>query len=572
MSSENLKKALESIPLERFDGIVPDRRSHIEPAPASMPEYDFNTNKVARALHPAKQTMKITEIEDLPNAKRFRLSCDHPAVFAAGQYISVMLKIGSTVTTRPYAISSSPAAVKDGYYEITVKRVKNGFVSDYILDNWKVGDTVDVSAPEGQLYYEPLRDASTVVCLAGGSGITPFYSMAQALRDGVESFNMVLLYGCRSEAEIIYHKELDEIAAACPSFKVVYVLSDEASDGFEKGFITADLIKKYAPSGDYSVFVCGPAAMYSFVSGEIASLGLPIRRVRYEAAGTPLSPAGEVKEYTITIDTKNGRVKIPAKSNETILTAIERAGIVVHSRCRSGECGWCRTRLKSGDVYAPEAAEKRRAADIKDGYIHPCCTFPRGDLRILVDVDLGEVKREVKDMKKKERTMGLIMAIIMSLAMGVLVAFLIPKFNPQAAESQPVAIRYISNILMSVITGVIVSFVVPLGKMGRALANKAGANPPSMKFTLLNCIPLAAGNTIIVSLVCSLVGVIMGRSHMPAEMAASIPFVPMWLKSWGQLLLPTLLASYVLAVVVSPFVSQAVGMGGPPTGGDVPRE
>ena len=60
---------------------------------------------------------------------------------------------------------------------------------------------------------------------------------------------------------------------------------------------------------------------------------------------------------------------------------------------------------------------------------------------------------------------------------------------------------------------------------------------------------------------------------MPPEALANVPpFVPMWLVSWAQLLGPTLIVSYILAVLLSPFVSQAVGLGGPPTGGDVPRE
>jgi nucleoside recognition membrane protein YjiH len=78
---------------------------------------------------------------------------------------------------------------------------------------------------------------------------------------------------------------------------------------------------------------------------------------------------------------------------------------------------------------------------------------------------------------------------------------------------------------------------------------------------LINSIPLSVGNTIIVSLVCSIVGVLMARSHAPAEALAQMPPFPvMWLGSWAKLLLPTLIVSYILAVVLSPIVSQAIGM------------
>ena len=72
------------------------------------------------------------------------------------------------------------------------------------------------SDPQGFFYYEDLRDAKHVVGLAGGSGITPFLSMAYALRDGAEDFELTLLYGSRDEESILFKKELDEVAAACP--------------------------------------------------------------------------------------------------------------------------------------------------------------------------------------------------------------------------------------------------------------------------------------------------------------------------------------------------------------------
>ena len=114
------------------------------------------------------------------------------------------------------------------------------------------------------------------MALAGGSGITPFLSMARAIRDGVEDFNLTILFGSRTEESILFREELDEICAACDKVKVVHVLSDEEKAGFEHGFITADIIQKYAVA-PYSVFICGPEAMYRFLSGEVAKLALPRR-------------------------------------------------------------------------------------------------------------------------------------------------------------------------------------------------------------------------------------------------------------------------------------------------------
>ena len=570
------KDYLEGISADRFNEIIPKRRKVIEAASSEFPKYEFNANVLAKNLHPSVQHVKVTSVEELNGARCYTLEPDKDkgtsklAYFRAGQYISLRLNIGSSSLTRAYSLCSSPKEALSGRYRILVKNMPNGFASEYINKEFKVGTSVDISEPSGFFSYEPLRDAHTVIGIAGGSGIAPFMSFANAIVDGTEDFSLTLLYGSRTESDIIFKSELDDLQERSNGkLRVIHVLSDEDKPGYEQGFITSELISSYAPT-DYSVFVCGSQGMYDYIEKETSKLGLPQRRVRFDAYGeyrltardNEFTEQKSDKKFELTVIMNDEQVhKVPMDPKESILVALERAGIEAPSKCRSGECGFCRSRLVEGDVYTPAKVERRRQYDIVKGYIHPCCTFPRSDCKILINYEEPKIERKVKDMKKKERTMGLIMAIIISLAMGILVAALIPMISPQAAESQPVAIRYISNILMSVITGIIVAFVVPLGKLGRSLAAKAGANPPSFKFTLLNAIPLSAGNTIIVSLICSFFGVLMGRSHAPAEQLAHMPpFAAMWLLSWAKLLIPTLVVSYILAVVLSPIVSQAVGM------------
>ena len=168
-------------------------------------------------------------------------------------------------------------------------------------------------------------------------------------------------------------------------------------------------------------------------------------------------------------------------------------------------------------------------------------------------------------MRKKELKMGIIMAVIISAAMGVLATFIVIRNNPQAAEVTPVPVMYISNIILSIVIGVIVALAVPLGKLGQKLAKKFDAVPPSLKFTLINAVPISIGNTLIIGFILSGLGVYNGRSHAPAEALANLPpFYIMWLGSFLQLLLPTLIVSYVISVLISPVISRAVGLGGPP--------
>lgn len=376
----------------KFKNITKVRENVIQASPTTPLPKTLTTNEKAKAHHPARQQVVIERIiQNGPDAKTIVFKtpdASRLALFRAGQYVSVSVPIGDTLTTRSYSLCSSPELAKRGEYHITVKRDDAGFVSPYIQDNWKEGQTVTISGPQGHLYYEPLRDAKKVIALAGGSGITPFMGMAYAIRDGHEDFDLTIIFGSRTADGIVYKKELDEVCAACDKVRVVHVLSDEEKEGFEHGFITAELIKKYAGEGEYSIFMCGPQAMYNFLDGEIAKLGLRRKFVRREMFGAIKDPWNQPgypqqakgKNFKLKVIRYAEEFEIPASADEPLLVALERAGISAPSRCRSGECGWCRSKLVSGKVFIPEKTDGRRAADIDFNYLHPCSSFPLSDV------------------------------------------------------------------------------------------------------------------------------------------------------------------------------------------------
>ncbi len=375
--------------------MIPERLKEVKSASknqAMNPEL-FNVNRVAAAVHPKELKLVIRKIvEHSADIKSyyFTWSEGQPlAYFRAGQYLSFPIKIGDSLVTRAYSIASSPAKALSGEYQIMVKRVPDGFVSGYILDNWKVGDKIKAYAPEGCFNYEPLRDAPSVIGVAGGSGITPFLSMARAIDDGSEDFSLTLLYGARVKDELVFKDELDAIAERNEKFKVVYVLSEGRNRGFERGFIGAEKIKKHAPEGKYSIFACGPEAMYKFLDKEVQKLKLEKKYIRFEMFGVSKSTAlcDEIVKgkFNMTVVRRGEKAEYKCNGEETILTALEKAGVAVPVRCRSGECGFCRSKLVSGNVFIPDDIDRRRYADTVFGYIHPCCTYPASDIEIKID-------------------------------------------------------------------------------------------------------------------------------------------------------------------------------------------
>ena len=227
-----------------------------------VPDSSDPIGDVAREWHPDTLNLVVTEIRsEGPSAKTVRfekVGGGKLPPFYAGQYISLAFEIDGHVLCRPYSLCSAPfEARKDpGYAEITVRRSNgDGLVSDYISDNLKVGDRLMGSMGLGQFYFEPLRDAHHILALAGGVGITPFASMAKEIANGTMDAELTILYGSVASNDIILKDEL--AALESDRVHVVNVLSgDEPSWAGERGFLSAELIKKYS-KGDTSYFICG---------------------------------------------------------------------------------------------------------------------------------------------------------------------------------------------------------------------------------------------------------------------------------------------------------------------------
>ena len=356
---------------------------------------------VAREWHPGKIELVVTDIRPASKTSktlRFeRTDGKKLPPFYAGQYMVIDFPLGESLISRPYSISSAPFEARldeHPFVEITVRRSKgDGFICDHINDNVKVGDVFLCNVGLGQFYYEPLRDAKNVVALAGGVGITPFASMAKEVAHGTLDMDLTILFGSVSSDDIALKEELEKLSS--PRLKIVHVLSgDEPDWQGERGFLSAELIQKYS-APDTTYFICGPQVMYRFLHGELDKMGTPKRRIRFEVFGQakditvydgyPKEAADQM--FQLTVRRGIHEDVIPAKATESIVVALERAGIRIETGCRSGECGFCRTKLLSGSVFVCPENDGRRAADKDFGYIHACAAYPTSDCSVKIPIE-----------------------------------------------------------------------------------------------------------------------------------------------------------------------------------------
>jgi ferredoxin-NADP reductase/ferredoxin len=343
-------------------------------------------------LHPKRLNMTVSEvIEETLSTKTFRLvNSEGPLPpFQAGQYVSLSIEVDSIKTSRAYSIASAPS--ETGYFDLTVRRMEKGLVSNHLLDHVSVGDSLIISGPQGTFHHNPIIHDDTLVLLGGGCGITPLMSMVRdTIQSGLQR-TLYLIYGNRSGDDMIYHEELLQMAEKHANFNYIPVL-EQPDAGYQGkiGYITGELIKETV--GDVegkSFFICGPQAMYNFCLPELQKLGVPKRKIRKEMFGTPIDiweypgwPEAVKPDQVCTIKV-NGENKLETVASESILVTLEKNGLVIPTICRSGECSLCRIKILSGKVYQPQGTPVRKS-DRQFGYVHSCVSYPLEDLDILL--------------------------------------------------------------------------------------------------------------------------------------------------------------------------------------------
>lgn len=373
--------SLDSVDVNRYKEIEKARQKYISSGNGKLTPIAYNTNEMAMTMHPKKQIVRVKDIiEEGRGIKTFvfipSVEGSKLAPFRAGQLINVTCKIGESVATRPYSLSSSPKMAREGQYRITVK--ENGFVSSYLVNQLRVGQSLEISEPYGTFTYQPLRDQKRIIGIAGGIGVTSLYCLAQAILDGDEDVEMTLYYGAKTESDLLFKEKLDDIVCKTNKVKVIYVLSEEQNEKYQHGFISLNLIKQELYDA-VSFFITGSNEMVMYLNEEFKSLKLPRKYYRYQIIKKE-NKAESFTMYQLTVVTKDETVVIPCQSNETLLTALEKAGIKAPSKCYVGTCGFCRSRLLLGKVKMKE--DHRKSAEQAYHFIHPCCSYPESNCKI----------------------------------------------------------------------------------------------------------------------------------------------------------------------------------------------
>lgn len=358
-------------------------------------------NKEKKTLKSAYFTLRIRDIiRETDDA--ITIVFDNPnqtISYKAGQFITLILNVHGEKVRRSYSLCSSPYV--DDFLAVTVKKVDGGSVSHFINEELKPGDTVEVMEPMGNFTTEfNSGNERTFVIFAGGSGITPLMSIIKSALDQEPHSRIILVYQNRTEASIIFNKEINQLKFAYPDrFAVEHVLSNPDMNwsgmfGRLSEQHVDQIFKTHVKELNKAhVFLCGPRGMMQTVESGLDKLGIGMER-RYKESftsssekSTSVSKEEQVTEFTessVTILLDDEEYNISVKPKDFILETALDAGIDMPFSCQSGLCTACRGKLVSGEV-SMEEPDGLSDSELDEGYILCCVSHPASpDIKIIV--------------------------------------------------------------------------------------------------------------------------------------------------------------------------------------------
>ena len=321
-------------------------------------------------------------------------------IFKAGQHLTLRATIHGEEVRRNYSLCTAPA---DGDWMVTVKRIGGGLFSNWVGNQLRPGDTLDVMPPHGSFTTEfSASKTRHLVGIAGGSGITPVISLIKTLlRDEPES-RFTLLYGNRDSSSVIFLETLAGLKDKhLGRFEIYHFLDQEEQDiELFNGMLSRErldeaitaLVPDAAEVDGW--FICGPGPMMDAAEGALLDRNIPKERIHIERF-TADRPAGAVAKEMAQLQTQaagvtvavtlDGRTRKVPFTAGNILDSARASGLPAPFACKAGVCATCRAKVTKGKV---EMAVHYGLTDeeVADGYVLTCQSVPVGD-GVAVDYD-----------------------------------------------------------------------------------------------------------------------------------------------------------------------------------------
>ena len=301
--------------------------------------------------------------------------------FTAGQYVTLQTAINGEVIRRAYSICATP---ESGEIRVAIKKVAEGVFSTYATTELKVGDAIEITAPEGRFLLSP--DANkNYIGFAAGSGITPILSMLKSVLQTETNATFTLVYGNKSAADTIFYTELNQLKETYPGrFKLHYIFSREnvknSLRGRIDGNVTNYFVKNmYKETSFDAAYLCGPEEMIKDVSNTLEKNNIAKENIHFElfVVATDEEKVAQVKEgFTeITVLLDDEVTTFTMSQTDDILAANLRNNIDAPYSCQGGVCSSCLARVTEGKAVMVKNSILTDS-ELEEGLILTCQAHP----------------------------------------------------------------------------------------------------------------------------------------------------------------------------------------------------
>ena len=348
----------------------------------------FHPLKVCNVRPETDEAMVVSFDIPADLSERFR--------FTQGQYLTLRQRIAGEEVRRSYSIC---AGIDDGELRVGVRRVRGGRFSNWLAENLRAGDTIDVMPPQGRFFVPIEADSRRHhVGIVGGSGITPILSIMKTVLAREPNSRFTLIYGNRKLQSTMFKEELEDLKNRYVTrVSLHHVFSEERVESpLNQGVLDRAKLAEFldgliAVAHVDHAFICGPFMMNDEAEIALLAAGVAAERIHVERFGVPIpadtgmgvqaapvqSPApGDAADCRVTVVRDGVTHQLDYhEADINLLDACAGAGLDVPYSCKSGVCGTCRAHLDSGEVRMTRnyALEKR---DLDAGFILTCQAHP----------------------------------------------------------------------------------------------------------------------------------------------------------------------------------------------------
>jgi ring-1,2-phenylacetyl-CoA epoxidase subunit PaaE len=317
--------------------------------------------------------------------------------YIPGQYITFEVDVNGEKLRRAYSLCTSPSV--DDAPAVTVKRVDKGRVSNYLNDNAKAGEEMQVMAPNGKFTLQVDTSARNhYVLFGGGSGITPLMAILKTVLHSEPNSRVTLVYCNRDEDSVIFEAKLEQLKREFLSRFTVHYSYDNPNNEWDglTGYLTenkvAEILSTKIGGAFYRMckyYICGPSPLMAIVKDGLKSAGVPDNNVNTEYFAAPASSDSSPGEYveadedfsgeaTLKLEVYGEEHEIKCGERTTILDAAIAEDLDPPYSCTVGVCTTCRAKVIKGKV---EMLEREGLSDdeIENGYVLTCQSQPRSN-------------------------------------------------------------------------------------------------------------------------------------------------------------------------------------------------